>query len=189
MSSTQTSAAPAPAHAPAPAARFEHFCFEAEDGSSIILNYAGIVPLLRATTCETVLNQLVVFVRAHMAQTRRPTFTLHLFCHGMLMRGLHQVKHFMVLFAKMFKEHFPTELHACYVHQAPSFFASVYDILRPILPKASRDKIVVLRKNDGVPGVSMRPALGVAASDVAASGTADSTVATAPPALTLDTHP
>ena len=131
--------------------RFDHFCFDAEDGSSIILNYAGILPLMKQTSCETILDQLVVYVNAHMQRTQKPMFVLHLFCHGMQMRGLNQIKRFMILFAKMFKQHFPTQLYACYVHQAPSFFASVYDLLRPILPKASRDKIVVMRKNGQSP--------------------------------------
>lgn len=69
----------------------------------------------------------------------------------MHIRGLNNAKRFMVLFAKMFKKHFPTQLYACYVHQAPSFFSSVYDLLRPILPKASRDKIVIVREKGQLP--------------------------------------
>jgi len=130
----------APAHIP----HFDQFCFESEDGQSLILNYAGVLPLLQLHTCEQVLEHMVKSVREHMVRTKLPTFTLHLFCHGMKMRGMNQIKRFMLLFAQMFKQHFPVELQVCNVHHAPSFFASVYDLLRPILPKASRDKIVIV---------------------------------------------
>lgn len=127
------------------APRFDQFCFEAEDQHSLILNYAGVLPLLQVRSCEDVLKEMVRCVRDHMQHTQKSTFTLHLFCHGMRMRGMNQIKRFMLLFAQMFKEHFPTELEVCNVHHAPSFFASVYDLLRPVLPKASRDKIVIVK--------------------------------------------
>lgn len=135
-----------------PITRFEHFCFEADDASSIILNYSSLVVLLKTTTCDSILVRLVMYVRNHLQRLKRSQFTMHLFCQGLKIRGIPLMKNFIIAFAKMFKQYFPTELQACYVHYAPSFFVSVYDLLRPILPKESRDKIILLdSKRSGVP--------------------------------------
>lgn len=153
---TQATTTPAPhGVAPDPTSvalwlhHFNLFCFEAEDGKSIILNYAGVLPLLQQAPNEWILASLVQYVHRHMHSLQQAGFVVHMFCQGMLMRDLKHIKRFMVMFARMFKMHFPVQLQVCYVHHAPSFFASVFDILRPILPKASRDKIVVMRKTKG----------------------------------------
>ena len=127
--------------------RFDHFCFESEDGSCIILNYSAASELVKTQTVEQVIEQLVAFVAQHLQRTKQPQFIVHLVCNGMRLSGMTQHRRFMMQFARMFKVKYPNELHACYVHNAPSFFASIYDLFKPILPRSSRDKIIILPKN------------------------------------------
>lgn len=127
--------------------RFDHFCFESKDGSCIILNYCAASELVKAQSVEQVIEQLVAFVAQHLQRTKQPQFVVHLFCNGMRLSGMTQHRRFMMQFARMFKVKYPNELHACYVHNAPSFFASIYDLFKPILPRSSRDKIIILPKN------------------------------------------
>jgi hypothetical protein len=63
----------------------------------------------------------------------------------MVIREMAQHRVFMLHFARLFKETFPQELTACYVYNAPSFFSSIYELLRPVLPKSSRDKIIMAK--------------------------------------------
>ena len=126
--------------------RFDHFCFEADDQQSIILNYVALPALLRASKCKDVIDKIVAFVGLHMQLRERKTFTIHLFCKGMLVRDMAHHETFMLQFAQMFKLTYPTELESCYVHGAPAVFSSVYDLFRSILPKQSRDKIVIVRE-------------------------------------------
>lgn len=129
--------------------RFDHFCFEAENKESIILNYAALPALLKEETCKSIIDKIVAFVALHMQVRERKTFQFHLFCKGMLVRDMSHHKTFMMQFAQMFKMTYPNELEVCYVYGAPLVFSSVYDLFRSILPKASRDKIVIVKsKND-----------------------------------------
>jgi hypothetical protein len=82
-----------------------------------------------------------------MQVRERKTFRFHLFCKGMLMRDMAQHREFMMQVAQMFKLTYPTELEVCYVHGAPTVFASIYELFRTILPKASREKIVIMKQS------------------------------------------
>lgn len=128
--------------------RFDHFCFEADDQQSIILNYIALPALLKTTKCGDIIDKIVAFVALHMQVRERKTFMIHLFCKGMLMRDMAHHKTFMMQFAQMFKLTYPTELESCCVHGAPAVFSSVYDLFRSILPKESRDKIVIVRSQE-----------------------------------------
>ena len=50
----------------------------------------------------------------------------------------------MLKFAQMFKMVFPNELTACYVYGASSVFSSIYELFKSVLPKHSRDKIIIV---------------------------------------------
>ena len=131
--------------APPPSTPFDLFCFESTDASSVILNYVALKGLLQTQTIEQVVQQVAQYVKVHMAKRQTPTFTFHLFCNGMVIREMAQHRVFMLHFARLFKETFPQELTACYVYNAPSFFSSIYELLRPVLPKSSRDKIILAK--------------------------------------------
>jgi hypothetical protein len=131
--------------APPPANPFDYFCFESTDASSVILNYVALKGVLQTQTIEQVVQQVAQYVKVHMAKRQTPTFTFHLFCNGMVIREMAQHRVFMLHFARLFKETFPQELTACYVYNAPSFFSSIYELLRPVLPKSSRDKIIMAK--------------------------------------------
>lgn len=131
--------------------RFDHFCFEADDQQSIILNYVALPALLKTSKCNDIIDKIVAFVELHMQVRERKTFMIHLFCKGMLVRDMAHHKTFMMQFAQMFKLTYPTELESCYVHGAPVVFSSVYDLFRSILPKESRDKIVIVRSKGETP--------------------------------------
>lgn len=131
--------------------RFDHFCFEADDQQSIILNYVALPALLKTCKCSDIIDKIVAFVALHMQVRERKTFMIHLFCKGMLVRDMANHKTFMMQFAQMFKLTYPTELESCYVHGAPVVFSSVYDLFRSILPKESRDKIVIVRARGKTP--------------------------------------
>ena len=131
--------------APPPDTPFDYFCFESTDASSVILNYVALKGLLQTQTIEQVVQQVAQYVQVHMARRQTPTFTFHLFCNGMVIREMAQHRVFMLHFARLFKETFPQELTACYVYNAPSFFSSIYELLRPVLPKSSRDKIILAK--------------------------------------------
>ena len=45
-----------------------------------------------------------------------------------------QHRQFMLSMARLFRDTFPTELYACYVHRSPPFFRSIYELLQPVLP-------------------------------------------------------
>jgi hypothetical protein len=128
--------------------RFDHFCFEAEDQQSIILNYVALPALLKTTRCNQIVDKIVAFVALHLQVRERTTFSFHLFCNGMRVRDMAQHRTFMIRFAQMFKMTYPTELEACYVHGAPVVFSSVYDLFRSILPTESRNKIVIVKTSD-----------------------------------------
>ena len=130
---------------PPPANPFDYFCFESTDASSVILNYVALKGVLQTQTIEQVVQQVAQYVQVHMAKRQTPTFTFHLFCNGMVIREMAQHRVFMLHFARLFKETFPQELTACYVYNAPSFFSSIYELLRPVLPKSSRDKIIMAK--------------------------------------------
>lgn len=125
--------------------RFDHFCFESDDQQSVILNYNALTGLLKHTKCKDVIDKIVAFVALHLQVRERKTFAIHLVCKGMLVRDMAYHKAFMMQFAQMFKITYPTELEACYVHGAPVVFSSIYDLFRSILPKESRDKIVIVK--------------------------------------------
>lgn len=124
--------------------RFDHFCFETTDTTGIILNYACLTSLLKAQTCKDIIDKIIAFVALHMQVRKTKTFTMHLFCSGMLMRDMTTHKTFMMNIAKMFKMVYPNELKACYVHGAPRVFSSIYELFKTILPKHSRDKIIII---------------------------------------------
>jgi hypothetical protein len=124
--------------------RFEHFCFESTDQTGVILNYATLSPLLKTLTCKEVIDKIVAFVAIHMHMRERSHFVVHLICNGMQILDLASLQTFMLKFAQMFKKVYPSELEACYVHGAPAAFASVYELFRSILPKASREKIILV---------------------------------------------
>ena len=124
----------------------KHFCFDAEDGTAIILNYSALDRVLVQSTHDGIIAMLATYAREHMRRHRRSSFTYHLFCTGMVLKNMTQHRQFMSRMAAMFRDDFPTELFACYVHDAPSFFASIYDLLRPILPQSAREKIIVVRR-------------------------------------------
>lgn len=124
---------------------FDYFCFESTDTSSVILNYISLKNLLKSQSIEQVVEGVVQYVQKHMTKRGKREFTFHLFCNGMVIRDMAQHRLFMLHFARLFKEHYPKELQACYVHNAPSFFSSIYELFRPILPKTSRDKIVLIK--------------------------------------------
>lgn len=111
----------------------------------MILNYATLPPLMQKFGCKTVVDQIVAFVALHMQLRARRSFVVHLSCHGMQLRDMTALRTFMIEMAKVFKVVYPTELEACYVHGAPNIFASVYDLFKTILPKSSRDKIVIMK--------------------------------------------
>jgi hypothetical protein len=128
------------------AAYYEAFCFESEDGKSLIINYSGLDRLLQVGMPHAqVIERLIESARSHMRINNTPQFIFHLFCNGVVMKDIVQHRKFMVSLAVMFRDHFPVELYACYVHHAPSFFRSVYDLLQGVLPKASRDKIIMVK--------------------------------------------
>lgn len=124
--------------------RFDHFCFETTDKGGIILNYACLTPLIKEYSCKDVIDKIVAFVALHMQVRQVKTFTFHLFCSGMLMRDMTTHKTFMLKFAQMFKMVFPNELTACYVYGASSVFSSIYELFKSVLPKHSRDKIIIV---------------------------------------------
>jgi hypothetical protein len=160
----------------APSVSFDHFCFEAMDGASVILNYVGLKPLLQAATVADTVAKVAVFVQGHMVRRQSTTFTVHLFCNGMPIRDIAQLRTFMVHFAKMFRTTFPTELDACYIYNAPRFFDSIYELFKPIMPKASRDKIVLTKTAVGVgPGATESAGDATRAVAVTKGATADAT--------------
>lgn len=124
---------------------FDYFCFESTDMSSIILNYISLKNLLKSQSIEQVVQGVAQYVHTHMTKRGTREFTFHLFCNGMVIRDMAQHRLFMLHFARLFKENYPKELQACYVHNAPSFFSSIYELFRPILPKTSRDKIILIK--------------------------------------------
>lgn len=124
---------------------FDYFCFESTDMSSIILNYISLKNLLKSQSIEQVVQGVAQYVHTHMTKRGTREFTFHLFCNGMVIRDMAQHRLFMLHFARLFKDNYPKELQACYVHNAPSFFSSIYELFRPILPKTSRDKIILIK--------------------------------------------
>ena len=127
--------------------RFDHFCFETDDQRGIILNYATLPPLMKNMGCKNIIDKIVAFVALHMQLRNRKTFVMHLFCKGMKLKNMPTMKTFMVHFAKVFKVTYPSELEICYVIGAPSVFAAIYELFKSILPKESRDKIVIRELN------------------------------------------
>ena len=123
--------------------RFDHFCFETDDKQGIILNYATLPPLMKNMGCKNVIDKIVAFAALHMQLRNRKTFVMHLFCKGMKLKDMPTMKTFMIHFAKVFKVTYPTELQICYVIGAPTIFAAIYELFKSILPKESRDKIVI----------------------------------------------
>ena len=142
MPSSTTRVSAPPSNTP-----FDYFCFESTDTSSVILNYVALKGLLQTQTIEQVVQQVAQYVQMHMTKRHTQTFTFHLFCNGMVIREMAQHRVFMLHFARLFKETFPQELNACYVYNAPSFFSSIYELLRPVLPKSSRDKIILAKSS------------------------------------------
>jgi len=124
--------------------RFDHFCFETIDKTGIILNYSCLTPLLKTYTCKDVIDKIVAFVAVHMQVRTVKQFTIHLFCSGMLMRDMTTHRTFMIKFAQMFKSIYPNELATCYVYGASTVFSSIYELFKSILPKRSRDKIIIV---------------------------------------------
>ena len=124
---------------------FDYFCFESTDTSSVILNYISLKDLLKSQSIEQVVQGVAQYVHTHMTKRGTREFTFHLFCNGMVIRDMAQHRLFMLHFARLFKDNYPKELQACYVHNAPSFFSSIYELFRPILPKTSRDKIILIK--------------------------------------------
>ena len=124
---------------------FNYFCFESNEETSIILNYLALNQVLTSTRVDEVITRIVLFVKDHMHRRQTEQFTIHLFCNGMVLRNMNQHRSFMLHFAQMFKVNFPKELNACYVHNSPSFFSSIYELLKPILPKASCEKIIIVK--------------------------------------------
>jgi hypothetical protein len=66
MQHTSTSELTAPNTSTSAETRFDHFCFEAEDHQSIILNYVALPGLLKHTKCKDVIDKIVAFVALHM---------------------------------------------------------------------------------------------------------------------------
>lgn len=124
--------------------RFDHFCFETTDKTGIILNYACLTPLLKGQKYNDIIDKIVAFVALHMQIRQVHQFTIHLYCSGMLMRDIHTHKTFMLKFAQMFKMVYPNELEVCYVYGASTVFSSIYELFKSILPKHSRDKIIIV---------------------------------------------
>ena len=123
------------------------FVFEADDTKSLIINYSGLEQLKQHMGYEDIVKHLVQSAQKHMDDHKTPQFIFHLFCNGMLMKDMMQHRKFMMSLAVMFRDTFPTQLYACYVHHAPSFFHSVYDMLHNIIPKSARDKIIMVKSN------------------------------------------
>ncbi len=124
----------------------DSFCFEATDKKSLIINYCGLGSLEAHMRSDEIISHLVACARQHMADHQTPQFIFHLFCKGMVIKDMVQHRKFMLSLAVMFRETFPTELYACYVHHAPSFFYSVYEMLQNVVPKSARDKIIMVKQ-------------------------------------------
>jgi hypothetical protein len=125
----------------------DSFCFEANDKKSLIINYCGLGSLKCHMHNDAIIDHLVACARQHMAERKTPQFIFHLFCNGMVIKDMMQHRAFMLSLASMFRDTFPTELYACYVHHAPSFFYSVYEMLHNVIPKSARDKIIMVKKS------------------------------------------
>ena len=125
---------------------FNTFCFESNDSKSLIINFSGLIPLKQLCTHgdKDIIKKLVDCANQHMLKQNTPHFIFHLFCNGMVLKDMVEHRKFMVNLAIMFKDTFPTQLHACYVHHAPIFFKAIYEILQSIIPKSSRNKIIML---------------------------------------------
>lgn len=128
--------------------RFDHFCFETTDKTGIILNYSCLTALLKQHSYKDVIDKIVAFVALHMQIRKVTQFTIHLFCSGMRMRDMATHKTFMVNIAQMFKMVYPKELATCYVYGASTVFSSIYELFKTILPKHSRDKIIIVRNKN-----------------------------------------
>jgi hypothetical protein len=123
---------------------FNIFCFEADDQKSIILNYSALRSLKTFCTNDDIIKKLMTCATDHMQAHNTQQFIFHLFCNGMVLKDMVAHRTFMRSLAVMFRDTFPTQLYACYVHHAPHFFRSIYDLLHSILPRSARSKIIIL---------------------------------------------
>lgn len=123
------------------------FCFESQEKDSLILNYSSLSLLLRTHTQEEIIAAIEQLVKNHMHCHGRSQFVFHLFCTGMHMKGIHVHRNFIFRVTHMFRDTFPLELNACYVHDAPFIFSQVFEIIKPFLNKAMRKKIIIVKNS------------------------------------------
>ena len=123
------------------------FCFESQEKDSLILNYSSLSILLRTRTQDDIVAAIEQLVKDHMQRNGRAEFVFHLFCTGMHMKGIHIHRNFIFRVTHMFRNTFPKELNACYVHDAPFIFSQVFEIIKPFLNKSMRRRIIIIKNS------------------------------------------
>lgn len=124
-------------------------CFESQDHDSMILNYSSLPSLVRNHSQDEIVAAIEQDVTDHMRLRGLPRFVFHLFCTGMHLKNIHLHRNFIFRVTSMFKESFPTELAACYVHDAPFIFSQVFEMIKPFLNREMRQRIIVVKNTSG----------------------------------------
>lgn len=124
-------------------------CFESQDHDSMILNYSSLPSLVRNHSQDEIVAAIEQDVKDHMRLRGLPRFVFHLFCTGMHLKNIHLHRNFIFRVTSMFKESFPTELAACYVHDAPFIFSQVFEMIKPFLNREMRQRIIVVKNTSG----------------------------------------
>ena len=124
-------------------------CFESQDHDSMILNYSSLPTLVRNHSQDEIVAAIEQDVKDHMRLRRLPQFVFHLFCTGMHLKNIHLHRNFIFRVTSMFKESFPTELAACYVHDAPFIFSQVFEMIKPFLNREMRQRIIIVKNASG----------------------------------------
>jgi len=124
-------------------------CFESQDHDSMILNYSSLPSLVRNHSQDENVAAIEQDVKDHMRLRGLSRFVFHLFCTGMHLKNIHLHRNFIFRVTSMFKESFPTELAACYVHDAPFIFSQVFEMIKPFLNREMRQRIIVVKNTSG----------------------------------------
>ena len=133
-----------------PSTEFIHtLCFESQDHDSMILNYSSLPMLVRDHSQDDIIAAIEQTVKDHMQANGLSQFVFHLFCTGMHVKNIHLHRNFIFRVTSMFREAFPHELAACYVHDAPFIFSQVFEIIKPFLNRDMRRRIIIVKNSSG----------------------------------------
>ena len=123
-------------------------CFESDDKDSLILNYSSLPALVRFHSADKIICAIEHTVKRHMQNRHRTSFVFHLFCTGMYLKNIHLHRNFIFKITSMFREKFPRELAACYVHDAPAIFNHLYDLIKPFLNRQMQKRIIIVKNSE-----------------------------------------